>query len=47
MTEQPTEFAGLTALVTGGASGIGLATARDPVAARRLWEESEALVAAP
>ena len=28
MTEQPPEFAGLTALVTGGASGIGLATAR-------------------
>jgi 2-keto-3-deoxy-L-fuconate dehydrogenase len=28
MTEQPTEFTGLTALVTGGASGIGLATAR-------------------
>ena len=27
MTEQPTEFAGLAALVTGGASGIGLATA--------------------
>jgi NAD(P)-dependent dehydrogenase (short-subunit alcohol dehydrogenase family) len=28
MTEQSAEFAGLTALVTGGASGIGLATAR-------------------
>src|SRR5580692_6627732 len=28
MAEQPTEFAGLAALVTGGASGIGLATAR-------------------
>jgi NAD(P)-dependent dehydrogenase (short-subunit alcohol dehydrogenase family) len=28
MSEQSTEFAGLTALVTGGASGIGLATAR-------------------
>jgi 2-keto-3-deoxy-L-fuconate dehydrogenase len=28
MTEQTAEFAGLTALVTGGASGIGLATAR-------------------
>ena len=28
MTEQPLEFAGLAALVTGGASGIGLATAR-------------------
>jgi 2-keto-3-deoxy-L-fuconate dehydrogenase len=28
MTEQSPEFAGLTALVTGGASGIGLATAR-------------------
>src|SRR5215472_633852 len=28
MTEQSTEFAGLAALVTGGASGIGLATAR-------------------
>jgi NAD(P)-dependent dehydrogenase (short-subunit alcohol dehydrogenase family) len=28
MSEQPTEFAGLAALVTGGASGIGLATAR-------------------
>src|ERR1700677_1078633 len=28
MTEHPAEFAGLTALVTGGASGIGLATAR-------------------
>jgi 2-keto-3-deoxy-L-fuconate dehydrogenase len=28
MTEPSTEFAGLTALVTGGASGIGLATAR-------------------
>jgi 2-keto-3-deoxy-L-fuconate dehydrogenase len=28
MTEHPSEFAGLTALVTGGASGIGLATAR-------------------
>jgi 2-keto-3-deoxy-L-fuconate dehydrogenase len=27
MTEQPQEFAGLAALVTGGASGIGLATA--------------------
>jgi len=27
MTEQSTEFAGLAALVTGGASGIGLATA--------------------
>jgi 2-keto-3-deoxy-L-fuconate dehydrogenase len=28
MAEQSTEFAGLAALVTGGASGIGLATAR-------------------
>jgi NAD(P)-dependent dehydrogenase (short-subunit alcohol dehydrogenase family) len=28
MAEQPSEFAGLAALVTGGASGIGLATAR-------------------
>jgi NADPH:quinone reductase-like Zn-dependent oxidoreductase len=28
MTEQSPEFAGLAALVTGGASGIGLATAR-------------------
>ena len=28
MTEQSAEFAGLAALVTGGASGIGLATAR-------------------
>src|ERR1700752_3971792 len=28
MTEQSTEFAGRAALVTGGASGIGLATAR-------------------
>ena len=28
MAEQPPEFAGLAALVTGGASGIGLATAR-------------------
>jgi 2-keto-3-deoxy-L-fuconate dehydrogenase len=28
MTEPSTEFSGLTALVTGGASGIGLATAR-------------------
>ena len=28
MTEQTAEFAGLAALVTGGASGIGLATAR-------------------
>jgi len=28
MTEQSAEFAGLVALVTGGASGIGLATAR-------------------
>jgi 2-keto-3-deoxy-L-fuconate dehydrogenase len=28
MTEHSAEFAGLTALVTGGASGIGLATAR-------------------
>ena len=28
MAEQTTEFAGLAALVTGGASGIGLATAR-------------------
>ena len=28
MTEQSNEFAGLAALVTGGASGIGLATAR-------------------
>ncbi len=28
MAEQSSEFAGLTALVTGGASGIGLATAR-------------------
>ena len=28
MTDHPTEFAGLTALITGGASGIGLATAR-------------------
>src|SRR5260370_2828786 len=28
MTEQSSEFAGLAALVTGGASGIGLATAR-------------------
>src|SRR5580693_168208 len=28
MDEQPKEFAGLAALVTGGASGIGLATAR-------------------
>ena len=28
MAEQPTEFAGLAALVTGGASGIGLAAAR-------------------
>src|SRR5580658_658576 len=28
MNEQSAEFAGLTALVTGGASGIGLATAR-------------------
>ena len=28
MTEQSTEFTGLAALVTGGASGIGLATAR-------------------
>jgi len=28
MTESSTEFSGLTALVTGGASGIGLATAR-------------------
>jgi NAD(P)-dependent dehydrogenase (short-subunit alcohol dehydrogenase family) len=28
MTDQSAEFAGLTALVTGGASGIGLATAR-------------------
>ena len=28
MTEQPAEFAGHAALVTGGASGIGLATAR-------------------
>jgi NAD(P)-dependent dehydrogenase (short-subunit alcohol dehydrogenase family) len=28
MTEQSAEFSGLTALVTGGASGIGLATAR-------------------
>ena len=28
MTEQSTEFAGLAALVTGGASGIGLATTR-------------------
>jgi len=28
MTEQSAEFAGLTALVTGGGSGIGLATAR-------------------
>src|SRR5579859_1462299 len=28
MREQSTEFAGLAALVTGGASGIGLATAR-------------------
>jgi 2-keto-3-deoxy-L-fuconate dehydrogenase len=28
MTEQTTEFGGLAALVTGGASGIGLATAR-------------------
>jgi NAD(P)-dependent dehydrogenase (short-subunit alcohol dehydrogenase family) len=28
MDEQPKEFAGLTALITGGASGIGLATAR-------------------
>src|SRR5271170_1723897 len=27
MTDQSAEFAGLTALVTGGASGIGLATA--------------------
>ena len=26
--DRPTEFAGLTALITGGASGIGLATAR-------------------
>jgi NAD(P)-dependent dehydrogenase (short-subunit alcohol dehydrogenase family) len=28
MMDHPTEFAGLTALITGGASGIGLATAR-------------------
>src|SRR5260370_6939093 len=28
MAEQSNEFAGLAALVTGGASGIGLATAR-------------------
>jgi 2-keto-3-deoxy-L-fuconate dehydrogenase len=28
MTDQPAEFAGLAALVTGGSSGIGLATAR-------------------
>ncbi|MGH3224652.1 MAG: SDR family NAD(P)-dependent oxidoreductase, partial [Streptosporangiaceae bacterium] len=28
MTEQSSEFAGRAALVTGGASGIGLATAR-------------------
>ena len=28
MTEQSAEFAGRAALVTGGASGIGLATAR-------------------
>ena len=28
MAEQSAEFAGLAALVTGGASGIGLATAR-------------------
>ena len=28
MTVQSNEFAGLAALVTGGASGIGLATAR-------------------
>ena len=28
MVEQSGEFAGLVALVTGGASGIGLATAR-------------------
>ena len=28
MAEQSGEFAGLAALVTGGASGIGLATAR-------------------
>ncbi len=28
MTEQSAEFAGLAALVTGGASGIGLAAAR-------------------